>query len=385
MLKKMYGEAIEYRASEEIANKRFWELVESEELKPISAPQLIDLKFEAGKELSFKIKYEVKPKFEVKDYKNLEVEKPIFKVTDEIVEKEVNALLKESSTFEPADEVTDNNFRIFISLRKTDAEDVIKTDEEPQNTQADLNDVKVSKELAEGAMNKKVGDTFNFSFTDEHKHGDEVHKEEFHYLVTITGIEKIIPPETNEEFCKKISNDKASNMDEVRKMIRENYEKYYADESDKIYTDHILNKIVENNEFDLPRGYAATVLERLVENEINRAKQEGYQNIDKKTLKQNMKERADWYAKWQIISENLSDQEGIKVEESDLQILAEKESAQMGISKDKLLNFYKTSNRKDSLLEEKLIKFLKGNNPPTEFDPEDKIKETEENKPKDKE
>ena len=45
MFIKMYGEAVEYKAAEDIANKKFWELADSEGLKPISTPQLNSLDF----------------------------------------------------------------------------------------------------------------------------------------------------------------------------------------------------------------------------------------------------------------------------------------------------------------------------------------------------
>ena len=59
MLKKAYGEAIEYRASEDIANKKFWDIVKEKDLKPISMPSMTDLDFQINDFLSFKVKYNV--------------------------------------------------------------------------------------------------------------------------------------------------------------------------------------------------------------------------------------------------------------------------------------------------------------------------------------
>ncbi len=103
MLKKMYGEAIEYKASEDIANKKFWDAVKDQKLKPLSMPQMSALDFKMNESLDFKVKYEVKPTLELKGYTGLEIEKPIFKVKDEDIETEVNNLLKSKATFELAD------------------------------------------------------------------------------------------------------------------------------------------------------------------------------------------------------------------------------------------------------------------------------------------
>ena len=69
MLKKMYGDAFEYEASEKIANSFFWKIAEKNNFKPIGQPTMTDIKFEPEKELSFKVKFETIPKIEVKDYK----------------------------------------------------------------------------------------------------------------------------------------------------------------------------------------------------------------------------------------------------------------------------------------------------------------------------
>ena len=78
MIKKMYGDALEYEASEKVANSRFWDVAKEKELNPIGQPQMTDIKFNPGEDLSFKVKFEILPELEVKDYKNLEIEIPEF-------------------------------------------------------------------------------------------------------------------------------------------------------------------------------------------------------------------------------------------------------------------------------------------------------------------
>jgi len=94
----------------------------------------------------------------------------------------------------------------------------------------------------------------------------------------------------------------------------------------------------------------------------------------KTSMRLQFKPRSLWNAKWQIILENLSEKENIKVDESQLEELARIESEKTGISADKLMNYYKENNRIDALLEEKVMDFLKSNNKPIEIDAEEKSK-----------
>lgn len=380
MVKKLYGEAIEYKASDKIATKKFWEVVDKENLKPISTPHLVDIDFQIGSKLFFKIQYEVKPKLTVKDYKNIEVEKPLFKLKEEEIEKEVDYLLKPYLKYESAESVEDQNCKITVNLQKLDENNAPVIGQRSENMLIDLADEKVNPQIKENALNKKVNETFPFTFVDEHYHGEELHREEYRYEAEITKIEKAVQPELTEEIFKKISNNKATTMDELKNVLRENFTQYYKKQSEEIYVNNLLNEIVKNNDFTPPTGYVESIHKRLVEMEIENAKRYNMPHIDEKGISEYFKPRAEWNAKWQIILESLAEAENIKVEDSELEELAKQESEKTGISVEKLVKYYRDTNRAEVQLEEKVIEFLKANNKVKEIDADEKIKEKKESK-----
>ena len=374
LIKKLYGDSIEYQASETISNKKFWDVVESENLKPISTPQLIDINFEPNEKLSFKVRYEVKPELDLKDYKGLEIEKPIFKVRDEDIENEVNKILKAHATFEEAEKVEDSNYRITVNLQRIKEDGTEFEGSRSENIVIDLSEPNVNEEIKTNAIGKGVGDTFKFTFVDEHQHGEETHREEYIYNTEIQKIEKIVFPEADEELVKKISNNQAITLDEFKKQIRENYEKYYESQSEQIFQSALLNQVVKNNEFEVPKGYVAALLDNLVAMEKDNAKQYNKPVPDDETLRKELAQRAEWNAKWQIVLENIARAENIEVTDEELEKLAEEESEKTGISTKKLLKYYKDTNKKETLLEDKVIKFLIENTKIKEVDPEKEAK-----------
>ena len=382
MLKKLYGDAIEYKASEEIANKKFWDIVKEENLKPISTPQLTDLDFKRGEKLSFKVKYEVKPVLELKDYTNLEIEKPVFTVKDDNIEKEIDSLLKTKANYEESDEVVDENFRITVELHRLDEEgEPIENESNTEDLVMDLSTRDINPEIRQNALNKKVGDKFNFHFTDEHEHDGQLHKVEYNYEVLIKKIEKIILPEITEELCKQFSNNKAKTLDELKEFIRIDYKNYYDSQSESIFINSLLNKIVESNDFEPPEGFVETLHKRLLESEKENAKRQNVPYFDEKAVSEELKPKSVWNAKWQIILENIAEKENIEVNDSDLENLAKEESVKTGISVEKLVKFYTDTNRKEALLEDKVIDFLKKNNTVREVDSSaKKTEDSEENK-----
>jgi len=372
ILKKMFGDAIEYKASEKIANKKFWEIVDAQSLKPISAPMLVDLDFKPNEKLNFKIVYEVIPELELKDYKGIEIDKPLFKVKDEDIDAQWNSILKSKATYEQAENIKDKNCRIKVNLQRIDENGNDIENSKSENISIDLSDEKVNPEIPVSVMNKKVGDEFNFSFTDEHTHGDHVHKETFNYKGEILSIEAIKIPEATEEIVKAITNNKFSTEKEYKDSLRQNMQDYYASESENILVNSLLTKVVENNDFEAPKSYKENVFKRLMESEKEKYKQYKM-DFDEKSAADQIKSKAEWNAKWQIILDNIVRIENIKVEDSELEELAQKESDKTGITVQKLVKYYKDSNQDQVLLEEKVIQFLKDNAKITEVDPE-KIK-----------
>lgn len=358
VIKKFYGDAIEYQAAESISNKKFWDIAEADNLNPISTPKLIDIDFVRGEKLSFKVQYEVKPQLELKNYKGLEIEKPLLKVRDEDVENELNKTLKAHVTYEDAKKIEDKDYRFVANLQRVNDDGEPFEGSKTENLTVDLSEPTVNLELLKKSTGRKVGDKFDFSFIDEHKHGEETHKEEYKYEIEVVKVEKAVYPEFDEEFVQKISNKQAKTIDEFRGQIKDNYEKYYASQSTQIFESTLLNEVVKNNDFTPPVGYVATMLDRLIEVEKQNAQRHQQQVPDDETLRKNLAERAEWTAKWQIILENLARVENIEVEDSELEKLAEEEAGKTGISVKKLVKYYKDTNRKESLLEDKVIKFL---------------------------
>ena len=80
ILKKRFGNSLEFEASEKIANKHFWEIAKEKNLNPIGQPTMTEFDFKPGEDLNFKVKYEVVPQIELKDYTDQKIEIPNFKI-----------------------------------------------------------------------------------------------------------------------------------------------------------------------------------------------------------------------------------------------------------------------------------------------------------------
>ncbi len=376
VLKKMYGDALEYEASEKVANNRFWEISKEKELKPIGQPFLKDIKFNPGTDLYFKVLYETYPVLEVKDYKDQEIEVPDFQVKDEDINKEIEYITRANSTKEKTDIVGDDkNYLLDLEITRIDDKGEIYKGSKPEKLQVDLSNERVQPEIIENAKGKKKGETFNFSFKDERTLKNSEGKEEkieetYNYKAAINEIEKIVLPELNEELIKKVTKDKVSTEEELRADIKKDIQGFYDQRTEEILNNKLVTIIIKNNEFDPPKTLVYNILDELVKHEEEHAKKENYKAFNKEETSKKLLPNAENEVKWYLLKSEIQKKENITVTDDDLKELAEKDAEKTGIDIEKLMNYYKSSNYGEKLLDKKLFDFLKENNKIIKVDPE---------------
>ncbi len=365
MLKKMYGDAFEYEASEKIANSFFWKVAEEKDLKPIGQPTMTDLKFEPQKELSFKVKYEVIPKLEIKNYKGLTFDVPDLVAGDDEINKEIDYILKSNKTLVDADLITDKNYTIDSEVVLLERNGETQTDSKPEKMQIDLTAEGIAKDIVDNSKDKKVGDSFEFTFKDEHSHKledgkEEVHKEEYKYQVKILGIKKVVLPELNKELIKKVTKDKVTTQEQLREEIKKDIQGYYDQQTEEMVRVKFVSEILKKNEFDPPKTLVNNILEEYVKAEEEKAKKSRYP-FNKEEARNRLQKSAESEVKWYLIKNEIQKLENISVSDSDFNELAEKESQTTGLPVEKLINYYKTSNQSEKMMDKKLFDFLKTN------------------------
>ncbi|MBT8380485.1 MAG: trigger factor [Ignavibacteria bacterium] len=364
LLKQRFGDTLEYEASEKVANTYFWKLAQAENLNPIGQPTMTDIKFKPGEDFSFKVKYETLPALDVKNYTDQNIEVPDIQVKDNEVEKEIDYILRSNSTQEEAEIVgDDNHFLLDVTMTRLNENGDPFENIEPEKLEIDLTNSNVHTDVKENAKGKKVGDNFNFSFDDErvfkNKDGqDEKIKEHYDYKVHINGIKKIVLPELNEELIKKVTKDKVSTKEELRTEIRKDIQNYYAQRVEEFTRNSIIGLILKNNEFTPPASLVTDIQNEMVKTEEEKLRNQGTKKIDQKQIQDYFKPMAENDVKWFLLKNEIMKKEKIEVPESELEEMAKKDAEKTGLPVEKLVNYYKTSQQNDKLLDKKLFDFL---------------------------
>ncbi len=356
LVKKLYGEAIEHESLETVAGELYRQVVKEKELKPIGEPRLVDLNFKRGEMLQFKIQYDIRPTIELKQYKNIHAEKVVHTVAPKEVEDEILRLRRVNSTMEETTKVVDPEHVVTVTMQDLDESGAPLIGKKSENVRFYLADEQLEQPFKDALSAAEVGGEYKVSF--DHQHGDHAHK--VNTLLRVTKIEKVVLPLLDPGFVAKVTKDKVNSVEEFRKGIEVDLVSYWKERERRQVLNSVTESILKNHDFKVPESLVNSVLEGLLEEMKNDYQDKKLPaNFDVKKFYEQNRSYAEAQAKWALLREEIIKKENIVAEESDLVKLAEQEAEKIGIDKERLVSFYKTSDQvRDRIVGTKLLDFL---------------------------
>ena len=356
LVKKLYGEMIENESLETVAGELYRQVAKERELKPIGEPRLIDMNFKRGEQFQCKVQYDVRPRIELKQYKHVPVEKVVHKVTAEEVEDEILRLRRVNSSMEEVKAVADPEHVVTVTMQEMDESGAPLIGKKNENVRFYLADDQLEEPFKEALKAAQVDGEYRVKF--EHQHGDHTHN--VNALLKVKKVEKVVLPELNDAFVAKITKDKVKSVVEFRKGIEADLVSYWKDRERRQVLNSITDAILKNHEFQVPESLVNSVLEGLLEEMKNEyPKKQLPANFDVNKFYEQNRAYAEAQAKWALLREEIIKKENLSASDDDLTKLAEQEAGKIGIDKERLVAYYKSSDQvKDRIVGTKLLDFL---------------------------
>jgi trigger factor len=357
MVKRIYGESIEHESLDTVANELYRKVAEEKNLKVIGEPALVDINYKRGEALRFKIRYEVRPEIQLKEYKGLKVEKPVHVVNEKEVASEIERLREINRTTTEVEAAVDEGHIVTADLQEVDSAGFPIVGKKNENVRMYLKDETLYPQMREALRNAERGKEYRAKI--ETMRGKERHETDL--VAKVKKIEKVTLPEFNDEFVKKISKGKVASTAQFKENVKKDLEEFWRQESERKLQDAIVGEIIRRHDFTVPEGLTKYFLDTFVEElRQQQPSKKLPENFNEEEFRKENRAYAIYQAKWLLLKEKIIETENIAVTDADLEELAEKESQKIGIDKARLLNYYKTSKAANSrLLSDNLMNFLK--------------------------
>ena len=358
MIKKLYGEAIERDALDDIATDSFRSAMVERNIEPLGQPTMVTMDFKRGEHFAFTIKYEVKPVIELKNYKGLSVVKPIHTVTDKEVEAEIERLRRANAEMLGVSLVRDDSDHVITADVQELADDGMPlVGKKTIDAHFSLSDETLVKEIKDALAKAEVGGEYKVRF--EQQHGEHAHTH--HIALSVKKIEKVDLPDFDDTLVKKITQEQVATKEQFLANLRNDIDGYWKDLAERSVHDALMDEIVKAHDVVVPETLVNLYLDSFVEDVKNRSRDKHLpKGFDETKFRNENKEYATYQAKWGLLREQIVEKEHLTVSNDEIEQLAATEAGKIGLTKEQLLKYYQSSSAAtERLLSIKLMQLLK--------------------------
>jgi len=340
--------------------------LQEHEIHAVALPEISDVMFEEDKPLTFKAKVDIRPKFKLKDYKGIAVEKKKVSVTDEDVEKTLQNLRELNAKYV---DVADRPVQMGDFL-VSDME--CSVDGKPLHKKRENLWLAVEKEsfipgLAEKIIGMKKGEERDIEVTLPEKYPDKsVAGKSARYHVLAREIKERKLSDLNDDFAKEMGR---PTVDELKGEIAREMESHAKANAEVEVENQLLGKLMDSNVFSVPSSFVTRQLDYMVEDAKRRLIEKGLNkdDLDKKDgeFKERFKNDAVRQVRLLFVLDEIATREHISAVEDDINGAYKAIASQSGKTAEEVRAHYESRELVDSLADKiregKTIRFLLDN------------------------
>jgi len=367
VVKKIYGGQIETDALNAFIQKEFFDAITKENLKVVGYPSFENMKYIAGEKIAFDAVVELFPEFELKDMGSLSFTKEKVILNDDEIEKVKKSYLESKAeivSIEDSGKTLEKGYIAIINF-----EGVKENNDRPD----DMKGKEYSLEIGSNSFipgfeeqmigmkkgeKKNIGVTFPMDY-----HAEDLKDAKVTFEVELLEIKEKKLPEFSDELAKEFKYESMQDFYEKTKKSLMYQKERKAKE--KLHQE-VLEKLVEDNSFDVPKTMLAEQLKYLKEDMSKNLKYQGFnENMIHDYLNKwavDLDKKAKFQVSSGLILDKLANKYGIEAGDADFEKKIEETADQSGMDKEQIRSYYSEKNIKKNLMfairEEKTFEHL---------------------------
>ena len=363
LVEKHYAKDADAEVLKRVIGESYRMALKEHGVSPIGLPEISEVVFQRGKQLTFKAHIETRPKLNLKDYKGIKVEKRIVAIKDEDVDKTLQSLRERSAKY------------VAVEDRPAGMGDYVVSDlecfvdgkpihQKRKNLWLFLDNEAVVPGLPAGIVGMKPGEERDIEVKLPENYPDKTAAAKFaKYHVCAREIKSRRLPDADDGFAKDLGRD---NLEDLRKAINSELSARASVNAQIDMENRLLKTLADDNAFKVPKGLVKRQVELMVEDAKRRLVEKGFkkEDLDKKDkeFEEKFKDDAARQVRLLFILDEIARGENIDVSEKEIEEAYRTIAAETGKTETEVKEYYEKEGLIDSLAqrlrEGKTIKFL---------------------------
>ena len=372
VLMRRYGDDISKDVTSKLFQDTFTDALKGEDLAPLGEPDIdiTTLAAPLGEAFTYTTEIDVRPKFDIPEYKGLKLIEEIEKVTDDKLNENLEQIRKGFAESKETTESFKKGDSITADLKMSEGENKIMEREDfripPEATYLMGVEVKDLQEQLEGL---KAGEekSFNLDVPESFYQKDAAGKN-VDIKMTVKKIEESILPELSDELAKKVGFD---TLEKLQEKVRESLENEKKQAARTETAKKVLDELMEKVEMELPEEYinkqtearTAQARKAIEDAENDEAKAEAEKKLAEEEKEAH--EEAVKMTRRSALLDAIADEEKIEVSQDDIMIYIQGMAKQYGMPAEQMMKMVQSQGSMlyivQDVREGKVIEFIINN------------------------
>jgi trigger factor len=323
VLERMYKDDIHSDVTKKIVQSSFFEAIKESDVKFIGEPNINPPELNEDESYKYQAEVELKPEIGEVEFKNINLKKTLYKITDEERDAQVEMLRRNLSTQEPIKEARPVEEEDYVLINFEGFVNGTTHEKTPftENHVLKLGARKFSEEFDQQMVGMNIGDDkeFEISYTDEEPNQDIAGKK-INFKVHLNDIREMVLPDVDDAFAKKLGPFESVEalMEEINKNLNQGYEKRAEQE----INEQIFDFFGEKLEFEIPDIMIRFELDNIIAEAEQTYEQSNLTfeqlGITRESLEEQYKDLAVKQVRRHLILDRLVSQEKIEIADDEL-------------------------------------------------------------------
>lgn len=367
---KKYGkEQLYMEAAEIVLPLAYTEALQSIKVEPIIRPN-VGIKKLDDTGVTYEFTITTKPVIKIKKYKNLNVKKEEVKVTQEDVENEIKIIQKQYADLVIKDgKIQDGDIAIidfdgYLNDKPFDGG-------KATNYSLEIGSKSFIPGFEEALIGLKQNDEkdIKLKFPDDYPKED-LKGQEVIFKVKVNEIKEKKIPELNKDFFLDMGLEDIKDINEFKKLVKEEITTKLEVEADNKYVDNLLEELEKQTEVNLPHELIHEEIDRIMKQREETLKMQGitleqfykYTNSTEEDFKSKLHDEAEKRVKIRFAIEEIFDLEKIEVSNEEIDNEIKNQCKKYNVTEEELIKAFGNKDMiKYDLMVRKVIEIIKEN------------------------
>lgn len=333
MIEQLYGENVFYEdAVNDLVRTDITKVLDEEDYDLIDTPEVAVESVNKNDGVKFKVTVMVKPEVEISDYKGIEVEKTVNAVTDEDIDKQLQALRERNGRLVTVEGRPAENGDIAVIDFEGFKDGVPFEGGKDENYELALGSGTFIPGFEEQVVGKSTGEEFTINVTfPENYQMEDIAGQLCEFKIKLNEIKTKELPDLDDEFVKDAT--EFETLDELKNDMRTKLEERSAKNADTEAENKIFETLIEKMSADIPEIMFEHKIDEMVRDFEMRLSQQGlnmemyltYTNMDTAAFRKTFEDQAQKQVKVRLALEKIAELENVEISDEK----AEEEIARM--------------------------------------------------------